>query len=261
MATKLKAALRNLAARAGYSLVPHGAPDEYLPAITSMHPVVTSTPLVRVGGEGDGGYLVPDDFVGIEALFSPGVSDCSRFERSVADRGIECYLADASVDGPAENNSRFHFAPKFLGIQERGKFTTLDRWVSETCPGHQDLMLQMDIEGAEWSVLANMSDELLRRFRIMVIELHQMHRLLDCQIRRDVLQRLLENHHIVHSHPNNWGPLVKKGGIEVPMLLEVTLYRKDRAGREGFASTFPHPLDNANVLANDDYPLPRCWYA
>jgi hypothetical protein len=46
-------------------------------------------------------------------------------------------------------------------------------------PSSDDLILQMDIEGAEWHVLLNVSRDTLRRFRIIVIELHDLERLMD----------------------------------------------------------------------------------
>ncbi len=55
--------------------------------------------LIRVGGDADGGYLIPDDLAGIEACFSPGVDTVATFERDMVARGIPCHLIDASVDG------------------------------------------------------------------------------------------------------------------------------------------------------------------
>ncbi|WQT27356.1 hypothetical protein E5A80_05180 [Helicobacter pylori] len=48
--------------------------------IKSLHPIKTEHELVRWGAKHDGGYLIPNDFEGIRALFSPGVGDESAFE-------------------------------------------------------------------------------------------------------------------------------------------------------------------------------------
>ncbi|KOS31968.1 hypothetical protein AM498_07730 [Helicobacter pylori] len=48
--------------------------------IKSLHPIKTEHELVRLGAKYDGGYLVPNDFKGIKALFSPGVGNESAFE-------------------------------------------------------------------------------------------------------------------------------------------------------------------------------------
>lgn len=48
--------------------------------IKSLHPIKTEHELVRFGAKHDGGYLIPNDFEGIKALFSPGVGGVSAFE-------------------------------------------------------------------------------------------------------------------------------------------------------------------------------------
>ena len=54
--------------------------------ISTLRPRDTNVPLVRLGGWSDGGYLVPDDFRGISACFSPGVSNVANFEKDLIDR-------------------------------------------------------------------------------------------------------------------------------------------------------------------------------
>jgi len=121
----------------------------------------------------------------------------------------------------------------------------------------------MDIEGAEWAVLLNVSDEALRRFRIIVVELHDLERMLDkhaLQIIQAVFARLGRDFHVVHNHPNNYGRSVRKGSLVIPRVLEMTLLRRDRAEPIGFASTFPHPLDRTNDPHHPDVTLPPAWY-
>jgi len=65
--------------------------------IDALRPAMTQVPLVRIGPEGDGGYLVPDSLAGINACFSPGVSTESGFEMQCAERGMDVFLADGSV--------------------------------------------------------------------------------------------------------------------------------------------------------------------
>jgi len=51
----------------------------------------------------------------------------------------------------------------------------MDDWVA-TAPISEDsdLMLQMDIEGYEYETFLSMSDKLLSRFRIIVVEFHSL---------------------------------------------------------------------------------------
>ena len=75
----------------------------------TVRPHATEHPLVRIGGDGDGGYLVPDDLAGISALFSPGVAETADFEAEFARRNVPCFLADYSVEGPPVSSPLFHF--------------------------------------------------------------------------------------------------------------------------------------------------------
>lgn len=231
--------------------------------IRAMWPVATDRTLVRYGGDGDGAYLIPDDLDGIAALFSPGVDMISTFEGEMAARGMTCYLADASVAGPAAENAAFRFEPKFLGLRDEAHLMTIDAWVDRHEAGDHDLMLQMDIEGAEWTVLSSMSGRLLARFRVMVIEFHSMSMLYDPyteQIIIDVIERLLATHHIVHNHPNNAMWMNRQDGVDVPEVIEVTFLRKDRATPTGFVNQFPHALDVINNPLKVNLVLPDAWH-
>ncbi len=233
------------------------------PLIERMHPRTTSFDLIRVGGESDGGYLVPDDLQGIVGCFSPGVDVVASFEAAIVARGIPCFLADASVPGPPIADPLIHFDKKFLGVVDDDLTTKMDTWVRAYAPPTGDLILQMDIEGAEWPVLLNVSDETLSRFRIIVLELHFLEWLLDpvgFDFMFASLDRLLRRYHVVHLHPNNLAPPVTASGLAIPRLLEVTLLRHDRARPTGYANQFPHPLDRRNRTDRRDHALPGCWF-
>ena len=86
-------------------------------------------PLIRLGPDSDGGYLVPDDLAGIKACFSPGVAQVSGFERDCANLGMQVFLADRSVENPPESHRLFEFTNKFVGVTTSEEFMTLDHWV------------------------------------------------------------------------------------------------------------------------------------
>ena len=55
--------------------------------------------LIRIGGNNDGAYLIPDDLKGIKVCFSPGVSNRKDFEDHLAKKfRIKSYLCDFSSD-------------------------------------------------------------------------------------------------------------------------------------------------------------------
>jgi len=236
--------------------------DEIFQLIRALRPRGTVAPLIRIGPNGDGGYLLPDDLDGVSACISPGVSFEIGFDRAMADRGIEVYMVDASVPGPPKANDRFHFTRKFLDVFEDDNHIRFDTFCT-AIPSVGDLVLQMDIEGAEWRVLLDTSPETIKRFRIMAIEFHDLKEMFG-RFSFDLIQatftKLLRTHSIVHLHPNNISNSTCFAGLCVPSLMEITFYRNDRAFSKESPSRFPHPLDADNVATRPTVVLPRCWW-
>jgi len=231
--------------------------------IGRLHPVAGGHKLIRLGPEGDGGYVIPDDLAGIEACFSPGVSSISGFEMECAERGMKVFLADKSVDGPACRHELFTFTKKFVGATTDDDFMTLDEWVTASLPeSTSDLLLQIDVEGCEYEVFLSASDALLRRFRIIVVEFHFLDHLWSehfFRIARPVFDKLLQTHACVHIHPNNSAGVLRKVGLAIPPIMEFTFYRRDRLVNPVPRSDFPCPLDRDNT-PHATVPLPACWY-
>lgn len=231
--------------------------------IGSLRPLDSGIELIRLGPAGDGGYLVPDDLDGIEYAFSPGVSTESGFESALTSRGMRVFLADGSVAEPPVADPGFVFERKFVGCLSDDRYMTLDDWKRRAIPGHDgDLLLQMDIEGAEFEALLNASDALLAQFRIMVIEFHYLQQLYNKSfyvIVSRLFEKLLKQHGVVHIHPNNCCGSVRGAGFEVPRVVEFTFLRNDRFRRREPRRDFPHPLDADNTRKRT-LPLPACWY-
>ena len=68
--------------------------------------------LIRVGSNGDGGYLVPNILKQISYCFSPGVGGIVHFENDLQKRGIKCFLADCTVQDPSNKIEKYDFIKK-----------------------------------------------------------------------------------------------------------------------------------------------------
>lgn len=242
------------------------SPRELKESLQLIWPKASPAPLVRIGGNGDGGYLVPDDLDDIAACFSPGVAESADFELALADKGIRSFMADYSVDGAPLKNDLFDFEKLYLATHnEIGKFVRLDDWISRKKQTKGDLVLQMDIEGNEWPILADLSAETLSRFRIIVLELHGMDNLmtnpLGIEIFNSVFRKLNDQFSVVHLHPNNCCGELHYQGVRIPRVLEVTLIRNDRYQKstQVFDSTIPHALDVPNVKGKRELTLSKDW--
>lgn len=242
-----------------------------LEAFGILRPQASSHPLVRIGNGRDGTYLVPDDLDRIAACFSPGVNNFKTFEDILSDRyDIPCHLCDHSSDAsqlatPLKPGKQT-FLKKWLEPQSSDIAVTLDEWVNGVAP-EGDLLLQMDIEGAEYRNILGVSDATLARFRIIVVELHALGAMRDAAILRDVigpfLRRLAGSFITVHAHPNNFAGTFPIPGtsIHIPNLLELTLIRKDRVVNPTFAPALPHPLDiGRNVRGKPPIFLGEAWF-
>ena len=264
MKQRLKSWLTFLLSKVGAVPTPMTDLAQVRQLLRQLAPVLTDKPLRRLGPKADGGYLVPDDLRGITACFSPGVNDVSGFEQDCAELGMQVFLADKSVERPPTDHSQFHFTQKYIGASSGGDFMTLQDWVRNSLPDHTaDLLLQMDIEGYEYPVLLSLPESLQQRFRIIVVEFHQLDLLWSrpfFQLASACFEKLLKTHVCVHIHPNNCFPLSKLNGVEIPPLAEFTFLRKDRVQSSRPARQFPHPLDQDNT-GNATVVLPQCWRA
>lgn len=265
--SKVKRSIKNNIERLlGYRawLEPSSNFNDVRTLIKSLVPVAIEQPLIRIGGQGDGGYLLPDDLAELSSAISLGISTEISFDLEMASRGVPVFMADASVDGPPVEHSKFYFHRKFVDVFEDDNNMRLDTLCqSEVVAEGGDRILQMDIEGAEYRVLLDLSDEVLRSFRIMVIEFHAMDRMFasfPLQIVRATFQKLLRHHHVVHIHPNNVTTPISRHGIEINSVMEFTFFRKDRAKvKPGKILEFPHQLDRNNIANRPSVVLPNCW--
>lgn len=224
-----------------------------------MKPKKCPYPLVRVGGNSDGSYLIPDDLSGVAACFSPGVNNFKDFEDFLAlSYGITCHLCDFTSDPTSFETPLIEglqtFRKKWLDIDGGSESITLEEWIAQESPSdNDDLLLQMDIEGAEYRNLLACPEETLKRFRIIALELHGLeiaNTPSEFEAELGPLLRKLDKLFIcVHAHPNNYsGEFILSGtSLAIPRLIELTLLRRDRFqnhhASDSHPPSLPHPLD------------------
>jgi len=238
--------------------------EELQSFLKKLYPLTGDKELIRLGPKGDGGYLLPDDLNGIQACFSPGIGFSSEFERDCAQRGMKVFLADKSVNGPISEHELFYFTKKYIGAESNDDFMTLDDWVYSSLPEtNSDLLLQIDIEGFEYEVFQSISEHLMRRFRIIVAEFHELNQLWVnsfFKIAAGVFGKILQTHTSVHIHPNNHAGVIQRNGIDIPQVMEFSFIRNDRIDNYSHQKTFPNPLDYDNNPFSASLVLPKCWY-
>ena len=121
------------------------------------------------------------------------------------------------------------------------------------------MLLQMDIEGAEYQVILDTPSDILRKFRFLVIEFHGFNRLAHTHsydLISTTFYKLLKDFKVVHVHANNCCKAVKINGVEIPPVMEFTFVRKDRFIKSDNEIKLPHRLDQKNVTQNREVNLP-----
>lgn len=226
-----------------------------------------SVEMVRIGGDGDGGYLLPNVFESISYCFSPGVEYTAKFEGELSSKyGIKSFMADASVPSAPFEDENFVFIPKFLGNRTDGNFITLSDWMNDSLGSDSgNNILQMDIEGGEYDVLALESAETLAKFSVMAIEFHKLQNMLEPHFLRmisNIFEKIYQNFSICHVHPNNCCGIVSLNGLEIPRVIEVSFIRNDLVDRFKSDSKvlLPHELDRKSVEKYEDISMPDAWW-
>jgi hypothetical protein len=243
--------------------------------IDVLRPKPSPTKLIRIGGNRDGAYLLPDDLENIKACFSPGVSNRKDFEDELLDHyGIVSHMCDYSSDSDrfkTQLKGGQSFKKLWLDVDGSENSVSLENWVNELAPNvDDDLILQMDIEGAEYRNLLGTPESILKRFRIIVIELHSLRDFLypeNFTKEMAPLLTILDKHFTcVHAHPNNCGGdfVLADSGVNVPNVLELTFLRRDRwkgiSEDDLHQPLLPHPHDISwNVRSKPPLFLNENW--
>jgi hypothetical protein len=205
---------------------------------------------IRVGTNGDGGYVQLDDLKGISRALSFGVADNDDWDLAMAKAGVPVEQFDHSIERAPSKHPLLHFHHKMISIHATAETATLPDLVGEHSRAiAPDLILKMDIENSEWDVFDHTPEVILAKFAQIVCEFHNLSDLTDLTFRARA-QRVFAKLHrlfaVVHVHGNNCCSLVNICNIAVPDLLEVTFASRARYSFVESNETFPTPLDTPN---------------
>ena len=187
---------------------------------------------------GDGGYVLLDDLKNIKIAYSIGISNIISFDKDLADRGIDIFMYDHTIDKLPFNHSKFHW--KKIGLtSELNKIEgmkTLNELLKEN--GHlneKNMLLKIDIESNEWEILNEIQDNILNQFKYIILELHFIKEE-EYELYFNCLKKLLKNHEIFHIHCCNCGSLFEIGENPICNILEISYiiregneFRKDNS--------------------------------
>jgi hypothetical protein len=207
-----------------------------------------SLKMVRLGSQTDGGYVVFDDFDSNDIALSFGIGDNNSFDQSIGSLVSVVHMYDHTVPGPPIEFENGNFHRFGISHIDRVQFLTVPAILADI-PKEKELILKIDIEGAEWEIFRSLDRNQLSRFKQIVGEFHNIHNLVRNEKGQElvlsVLKCLTNSHTFVNLHPNNWGRADIIQGFLVPDVLEFTLVRNDR---------FSYFQDQRNNRANLNRP-------
>jgi hypothetical protein len=204
---------------------------------------------IRVGRNGDGGYVLLDDFTSVSAALSFGISTECSWDTAIAERDIDVYQYDQTVDGPPTANARFRFFRKNIAAVSSDQTESLGSALAKVPSTAERIILKIDIEGAEWDVFDAATSEELARFAQIVGEFHGFDNVADSAWRdtaRRVLAKLRSVFDVVHVHANNFGPLNIVANVAIPSAFELTLANRAIYECDETDEIFPTALDQPN---------------
>lgn len=190
-------------------------------------------PKKRFGPDNDGGYVMLDRKFDVQAIFGYGVGHDVSFENQLSDRWeVNAYVFDHTVNTvpPLGTNTRY-FKEGITGKNETDQLKTFKTHL-EKLVGHEgNVLLKIDVEGAEWDVLEH---EDLSRVTYLVIEYHDLE--MDTAKKTKLIEKVDEMFDLVHIHGVNCHnqPIFALDRVTmVPRYIECTYIRK------GLVETYP----------------------
>lgn len=200
----------------------------------------------RFGSAGDGGYLLKDEIYKSDICISLGIGDNYTFDLDIAKYCKQVLMFDHTIAQPKLLSSNMSFKKIGIATVEVEKFTTIESIIYEL-PVESDLILKIDIEGAEWEILESLTIDTLRRFKQIAAEFHNLHAIQDTSHFERIinaLSKISQTHFLASFHINNWASFQLVAGVPFPDVVEVTYIR--RASSSGKQVNLENSLNQPN---------------
>ena len=151
-------------------------PDEQLCIYQFLCPKeVINKKRILIGNHEDRSYVMLDDFKNIKIAYSIGIDGLIQFDKALADKGIDVYMYDHTIEKLPYENEKFHW--KKIGIGGNNDRTSNIQTLTDMMKdnGHlneKNIILKIDVEGPEWKSLNDVPEDVLKQFRFILVEYH-----------------------------------------------------------------------------------------
>jgi hypothetical protein len=222
--------------------------------------------LIRLGNpDGDGGYVMLDEFPSDSIAYSFGLGDDVSLDADLAKKNIDIYMYDNTIDALPFYNDHFHFFKMGIcgKINNDEQFETFEQLLKTNGhANHRNIILKMDVEGAEWESLICIPQEVMEQCNQIIVEFHGLEQITNFERYRSIcnlLEKINNTHQSVHLHGNNFSRYPVIGGKPIPNVIEVTYARKKNHKFTKNYACYPiDGLDKPNTPLRAEYFLGFC---
>ena len=228
-------------------------------ALSLLRPWDIDVPKIRIGDNRDGGYVLVSNLEKSQPVLSYGIGSKYDFDTEMAQLGHSVYMFDHTIKPLDPKLPTMHFFSEGVGAHrdEDAKLDTIDAHIAKNHITSNEIILKIDVEGAEFDVFDALPLQTLRRFRQIALEVHAVHRISNLAFRQkffSVFSKINLEFTLCHVHVNNFdGPDEFRfvDNMIVPQILELTYVRKDLANRRPSTTVYPTALDYPNTNEPD----------
>jgi len=208
---------------------------------------------IRIGSKNDGGYVLLDDFKQIKYVYSFGIENEISFDKELADKNIDVFMYDHTINKLPFENIKFHW--KKIGLisinSKNDTFKTLPELLIEN--GHikeNNLILKLDIESAEWDIFQKIPINIIKKFKFIIGEFHFDDNNKYLQLK--TIQKINKTHQIFHLNCNNCGSsIINFDKYKLCNLLEISFANKADYKFDEFKEMFPIKGINGKNCENE----------
>lgn len=185
---------------------------------------------IRIGNKNDGGYLMLDDFMDSTVAYSFGINTDVTWDSDMVDRGYEVYMYDHTINELPYERDGFRFFKKGIAdkknhvddVEHLEDIIRMNNHLEES-----NMILKMDVEGAEWGFISLTNENILKKFRQCVFEFHNLLDMNKFDLHMECIKKLNKVFMPVHVHANNYGDVICCTNKIYPDSIEVTYVNKE----------------------------------
>ena len=196
---------------------------EELHAQLLLYAVPNYIQFVRVGNSHDGGYVMAES-VGEKIAYSFGIANDVSWDSDMVNSGFTIYMYDPTIDDLPLSSDMFHFSRiGITGNKESDKMKHLSTLLhSNDHEKENHMVLKVDVEGAEWDFLNEVSEKTLEKFDQILFEFHGLLDFWSLPEKIKCLKKLNKTHRLIHVHANNYADVLEYDGRSYPDTIEAT---------------------------------------